>query len=341
MLGREMELLGDETDIVPLYYHIVDNFQIQFGREELCLVTGLRFGVKYWADYNNEDDPIPFMRRVFSSAKDGILQFVLLGLEDRRGVPNWILRDANVKRWPSLYATKPKKDVDHKTYSVFGFTWAFKGRLPIERLTPNEIEVGSDWWVSSRAYFDGRISEAERIPRHANNSFFEGAQATPSYGHNMAMPNWQTLMTSLPKKCGDKTKNKVKNANVSPLNLGNAFADDNVRGDDVMFFGERDTGNYVVYENVDPSKVMREDYIDYMEFLLNPYDVYLDCHMMGYLVPEYFWRQLVPHLCMAGSHSLERPNQEDNVLMVLEKRSKHYEVSKQIRLPLYPLDLLV
>ncbi|GKC50988.1 hypothetical protein Tco_1073733 [Tanacetum coccineum] len=116
----------------------------------------------------------------------GILQFVLLGLEDRPGVPDWILRiandrdgwdkytcgsyvwptlysqlrDANVKRWPSLYDTEPKKDVDKKTYLLFGFTWAFKGRLPIERLTPDEIEARSDWWVSIRAYFDGRISEA-------------------------------------------------------------------------------------------------------------------------------------------------------------------------------------
>ncbi|GJV80435.1 phospholipase-like protein [Tanacetum coccineum] len=102
--------------------------------------------------------------------------------------------------------------------------------------------------------------------------------------------------TVLPKKHGDKTKNKVKNANVSPLNLGNAFANENVGGDDVMFLGEHDTGNYLVYENVDPSKVKREDYIDCMEFLLNPYDVYLDCHMMGYMVLDYFWRQLVPHL---------------------------------------------
>ncbi|GJV92718.1 hypothetical protein Tco_1540531 [Tanacetum coccineum] len=195
-LGRQMELLGDETDIVPLYYHIVDNFQIQFGREEFCLVTGLRFGVEYWVDYNNEDDPIPFRRRVFSSAKDG--------LKDRRGVSDWILRDANVRRWSSLYATQPKKDVDRKTYLFFGFTWAFKtwildsfrvgandyykrqrhyprvvawnskmkfyrhmlqgffhGRLPIERSTPDEVEARSDWWVLSRAYFDGRISEAE------------------------------------------------------------------------------------------------------------------------------------------------------------------------------------
>ncbi|GKF12011.1 hypothetical protein Tco_0049937, partial [Tanacetum coccineum] len=47
--------------------------------------------------------------------------------------------------------------------------------------------------------------------------------------------------TVVPKKCGDKTKNKVKNANVSHLNLGNTFVEDNVGGDDVMFLGERDT----------------------------------------------------------------------------------------------------
>nr|GEV61274.1 phospholipase-like protein [Tanacetum cinerariifolium] len=384
-------------------------------KEEFCLVNGLRFGVEYWADYNNENDHIPFRRLVFSSAKDGkpiigkmveklitgelfyrlhdddavslycigILQFVLLGLENRRGAPDWILRDENVRCWPSLYATQPKKDVDRKTYSIFEFTWAFKtwilesfrvgandyykrhrryprvvtwsskrkfyqhmlhgfihGRLPIEILTPDEIEARSDWWVSSGAYFDGHISEAERIPRHVNrqnhyevpSEFYRefeeqkrvvdqmmkkdderekcmNKEVRPSmYRRTPYMDLPPT--TVLPKKRSDKTKNKVKNANVSPLNLGNAFVDENVGGGDVMFLGEHDTGNYLVYENIDPSKVMREDYIDCMEFLLNPYDVYLDCHMMGYMVPDYFWRQLVPHLSMADSHTLEWPNQE-------------------------------
>ncbi|GJS98242.1 hypothetical protein Tco_0819412, partial [Tanacetum coccineum] len=108
----------------------------------------------------------------------------------------------------------------------------------------------------------------------------------------------------IPKKQGDKTKNKAKNANVSPLNLGNSFVDDNVRDDDVMFMGERVTDNYFVHENVDPSKVRREEYLDCGKFLLNPYVVYFDCHMMGYLVSEKFWRELVPHLYMAGFHSL-------------------------------------
>nr|GFA95611.1 phospholipase-like protein [Tanacetum cinerariifolium] len=111
---RQLECLGGETDIVPLSCHILDDFEIQFGKEEFCLFTGLRFEVDYSADYKNEDDPIPFRRRVFSSAKDGILQFVLLGLEDRCKVSDWILKLANDRDgwdkylwglyvWPTLY----------------------------------------------------------------------------------------------------------------------------------------------------------------------------------------------------------------------------------------------
>ncbi|GJT73602.1 hypothetical protein Tco_1032888 [Tanacetum coccineum] len=104
---RQIEVLDDENDVVPFTY--------------------LKFGVEYWADYNDEDEPIPFRRRVFSSSLDGkpikgntvlqvikskmfdelheddavslccvgILQLVLLGVEDRRAVPDWILRLAN------------------------------------------------------------------------------------------------------------------------------------------------------------------------------------------------------------------------------------------------------
>ncbi|GJX70287.1 phospholipase-like protein [Tanacetum coccineum] len=239
MLGRQLELTGDENENIPLYYHVVDNFQIQFGREEFCLVTGLKFGVENWTDYNNEEERIPFRRRVFSSSLDGkpirgknvetlikseefkklddndavslccvgILQLVLLGLEDRRLVPNWILRLVNDR----------EDEIDKKSYSITGFAWAFNtwilesiraatndyytryrrlprivawssknkfyrnmlkpflhGQLPVERLVPDEIEARSRWWVSSRAYFDGRNIEDERIPRHLNrNNYFE------------------------------------------------------------------------------------------------------------------------------------------------------------------------
>ncbi|GJY08073.1 hypothetical protein Tco_0375127, partial [Tanacetum coccineum] len=264
-----------------------------------------------------------------------------------------------------------------------------RGRLPTRRLTPDEFEAGLDWWVLSSDMQVGLMGQAKKEPiivsqhyglsdlsgfqnMQPSPSYFEGAQATPSYVHNMATPNWQTPMPShsgtpnwqtnmpshsatlnwqipipshphdvgivnsnilnrerrearpsmykqspymdfppttiLPKKRGDKTMNKGKNANVSPFNLGNVFVDDNVGADDVMFMGSHETDNYFMYENVDPSKVRQEDYMECSEFLLHPYLIYLDCHMMGYLVPEIFWRELVPYLYMAGYHSLEQPN---------------------------------
>nr|GEU93790.1 ribonuclease H-like domain-containing protein [Tanacetum cinerariifolium] len=69
--SRQIVLVGNENEHIPLYYHIVNNLQIQFGREEFCLVTGLRFEVEYWADYDNDEDPILFRRRVFPSSLDG------------------------------------------------------------------------------------------------------------------------------------------------------------------------------------------------------------------------------------------------------------------------------
>nr|GEZ49452.1 hypothetical protein [Tanacetum cinerariifolium] len=204
--------------------------------KEFCLVSGLKFGVENFTDYNKAKDPIPFRRRVFSSDLDGrpirgnyvllliesdvfkrlddndavslccvgILQLVLLGVEDRRHVPNWILSD-------------PTNETETKSYSIEGFAWGFKtwilesfqaatddyytryrrhprivawsskhkfyrnmlkpmlhGQLPVERLVPDETEARSRWWVSSRAYFDGRSFEEEHIPRHLNrNNYFE------------------------------------------------------------------------------------------------------------------------------------------------------------------------
>nr|GEV22993.1 phospholipase-like protein [Tanacetum cinerariifolium] len=140
--------------------------------------------VSLCCDYNKAKDPILFRRRVFSSDLDGrpirgkdvrlliesdvfkklddndavslccvgILQLVLLGVEDRRLVSNWILRlandrvswdnypwgsyvwptlykhlrDANVKCWQPLYDSDPTNETDMKSYSIKGFAWAFK-----------------------------------------------------------------------------------------------------------------------------------------------------------------------------------------------------------------------
>ncbi|GJU82525.1 hypothetical protein Tco_1284890 [Tanacetum coccineum] len=278
--GRQMELLGDETDIVPLYYHIVDNIQIQFGREEFCLITGLRFGVEYWADYTNEDDPIIFRRRVFSSAKYSVPDWILRLANDRDGWDKYPwgsyvwstlysqLRDANVRRWPSLYANEPRRDVDKKTYSIFGFTWAFKEQKramdqklkkkaereemdekmrkfmqdmsvgPMRQANKGPIIVDQHYGLSDFSAFQSmvvRLLSQRRETTLSLKNILNRArrEARPSMYRRTSYMDLPPT-TVLPKKHGDKTKNKGKNSNVSPLNLGNAFAHDNVGEDDVM-----------------------------------------------------------------------------------------------------------
>ncbi|GKA40721.1 phospholipase-like protein, partial [Tanacetum coccineum] len=126
---RRRQIFNDENENdenVPLYYQINNDLSIPFGREEFCLVTGLRFGVQNWAEYDTKKR-IPFRRRVFPSYLDGqpitgidienmindqsfaqlydddavglcclgILQLVILGVESKRAVPDWMLRLAN------------------------------------------------------------------------------------------------------------------------------------------------------------------------------------------------------------------------------------------------------
>ncbi|GJS78964.1 hypothetical protein Tco_0728845 [Tanacetum coccineum] len=182
-----------DTDVVPFTYNL-NGFDIQFGREEFCLITGLRFGVEYSSCYLV--GRIPFRRRVFESDVDGnhitcrmllqkieseefdtlndddavgvcllaLLQMVLLGREPRHNVPDWYLRNAKVKWWDVLYATQNEPDSHLPKYSLTGFTWAFKGARPNRRPTPDAFEARAEWWVSSRDFFDGRIREPPRIP---------------------------------------------------------------------------------------------------------------------------------------------------------------------------------
>nr|GEY15048.1 phospholipase-like protein [Tanacetum cinerariifolium] len=248
----------------------------------------------------------------------GILQLVILGVESRRVVPDWMLRltndrvawnkypwgsyvwptlysqlrNANIKRWSPLYVAQPTNEDDVKTYSIFGYTWAFKGNMHATRLTTDDNEARSDWWISSKAYFNGFIGQVEQ--GYATDilsqpgSYYSFGQV-PSH---MGRPNLQTTIethhdvdgildqnilnrgkkeqfpskykltpfmeqpptTILPKQCVNKTKNKGKKANLSPLNLGGAFEDDNVEDNNIMFLGSLFTSNFLMYENVDPTK---------------------------------------------------------------------------------------
>ncbi|GJR91774.1 hypothetical protein Tco_0215785 [Tanacetum coccineum] len=68
--SRQIYDENDDDENVPLNYYITNDLSIQFGREEFCLVTGLRFGVENWEEYDNQEN-LPFRRRVFPSHLDG------------------------------------------------------------------------------------------------------------------------------------------------------------------------------------------------------------------------------------------------------------------------------
>ncbi|GKE06554.1 phospholipase-like protein [Tanacetum coccineum] len=106
-----------------------------------------------------------------------------------------------------------------------------------------------------------------------------------------------------PKKRADTNRNTMTNAKVSSFNLENAAAKD------VLITGSRATDDCISFYNVDPNKVTRENYIDYLTFINSPEPVYLDCHIRGFTVEEQFWRELVPLLCRSPNYKEHYPNQ--------------------------------
>nr|GEZ09951.1 hypothetical protein [Tanacetum cinerariifolium] len=133
--------------------------------------------------------------------------------------------------------------------------------MPAARLTPDDNEARSDRWISRE--------RKQFLSKYKLTSFME-----------------QPPTTILPKQHVNKTKNKVKKANLSPLNLGGSFEDDNVEENNVTFFGSQFTGNFLIYENVNPTKVRRGNYVNLPAFLNDPHQIYLDCYMKGYIVLE-------------------------------------------------------
>nr|GEZ11233.1 hypothetical protein [Tanacetum cinerariifolium]GEZ29778.1 hypothetical protein [Tanacetum cinerariifolium] len=220
-----LECLDDHMENDPITYHVGDDIDIQFGRDEFCLITGLKFGVGYGSDY--EVGHILFRRRVFNSITDGYKitarmldkrlrahSLLSLGTTMRWDMYSWglyirpslyySLRNANMKRWPALYAPMVEQVDKTLKYMLSGFTWAFKTwilesyrvralefftRLDLYPITvawrsngkfidhisqvsflrtPDAIEARSNWWVSNRGFFDGLIREPPRIPSPVN-----------------------------------------------------------------------------------------------------------------------------------------------------------------------------
>ncbi|GKB13812.1 hypothetical protein Tco_0847735 [Tanacetum coccineum] len=190
----QVECLEDDTENVPLTYHLGGDMEIQFGREEFCLVTRLRFRVDYSSEYS--EGLIPFRRRVFSSARDGhaitaklledkikskefttmnhndavslfllaVVECVLLGEEPRHNVLEWCLRLVDDRdRWNLAIAWCSDGKFLRSYQECF-----FVDARPTPRLTLDAVEARSNWWVSSKEYFDGLIFEPSIISSSVN-----------------------------------------------------------------------------------------------------------------------------------------------------------------------------
>ncbi|GJU60193.1 hypothetical protein Tco_1237959 [Tanacetum coccineum] len=142
----------------------------------------------------------------------------------------------------------------------------FNMGTPINRQTPRPSQPGSFNWQSQMPAYTPTPNWQPSIPLHPGDAGLcdpnkldrPMREQRPSvYMQSPYTPLPPT--TKLPKKRVGKTKKKCKNDNLSPLNLGSAFAYDNSGGGDVVITGVHDTGIYFTYENVDPNKLTRPD----------------------------------------------------------------------------------
>nr|GEW49179.1 hypothetical protein [Tanacetum cinerariifolium] len=267
MLGQQLEVEGDGNENVPLYYYITDNIIIQFGREEFCLVTGLRFGVENLADYDDIELCIPFRRRVFLSYLDeehitgnnvfkiiddelfdrlhdddivsfcclGILQLILLGVEGKRRIPDWMLRLANDRTW-ILESFRVTTTRYYNRYNRYPRVAAWKkgkfmgtmvhGFFLVRQANKGPIIVSQHYGISGLSEFSSMQNIPIQGKRKQRPSFYK-------WSPYMEQPP----STVLPNKHGNKTKNNVEKYNLSHLNLVNVLDDDNEGGDDVIFLG--------------------------------------------------------------------------------------------------------
>ncbi|GJW69499.1 phospholipase-like protein, partial [Tanacetum coccineum] len=109
--------------------------------------------------------------------------------------------------------------------------------------------------------------------------------------------------TVAPKKRANNTRNKTRSDQVSAFNIEKAGIDLNSPVEDLVYMGSHDTDVYISLHNVDPNKVVRNQYVDCMTFLGSPKPVFLDCGIKGFVVEEQFWRDLVPYVCKGGNNT--------------------------------------
>nr|GFA74504.1 hypothetical protein [Tanacetum cinerariifolium] len=158
--------------------------------------------------------------------------------------------------------------------------------------TPMRSQPGSSDW--QRQMPEQSASQYWQ-PSPQPGSYYSFGQV-PSY---IGRPNLQTTIETQHDVDG-----LVDQANLLPVNLGGVLEGYNEEDNNVTFLGSQFTGNILFYENMDPAKVRRGNYENVLHFLNNPYQIYLDCYMRGYIVTVTFWQELSPHLCMPDTQRL-------------------------------------
>nr|GEV84662.1 hypothetical protein [Tanacetum cinerariifolium] len=228
--------------------------------------------------------------RVFVTCRS-ILQIVILGAESRRNVPEWLLRitndrvawnkypwgsyvwptlysqlrNANVGRWGPLYVNQPRNEDDPTTYSIFGYTWAFKTWiLESFRVTAiwyfdrfNRYPRVAAWSKKKGRFLADMVIPFFEVPSHIGRPNlqttiemqhdFDGPvdQNIPNRGKRQQLPSKylvtpftaQPPTTMVPKQRVSKNKNKGKKANLSPVNLGGVLEGYNEEDNNVTFLG--------------------------------------------------------------------------------------------------------
>ncbi|GKB19886.1 hypothetical protein Tco_0853809 [Tanacetum coccineum] len=225
-------------------------------------------------------EPARILRRVNQHTQDDVLVDLYRRLKEQDRVLKELMQNDSTREQMYNKINKFMKELQ-------------VGTMPQAKKGP--IIVGQHYGLSDLSGLQntqGFPQGGPTFPTQESTSFFEGARATPSYNHHTssrypythpATPNWKTpipqpgnflwssqygsthnrdiglvnlnLINQERREARPSIRNKGRNANDAPFNLGNAFVDDNEVDDEVLITGVRDNDDYTVYENVDPSKV--------------------------------------------------------------------------------------
>ncbi|GJU89574.1 ribonuclease H-like domain-containing protein [Tanacetum coccineum] len=226
MSCRQIKSLPEHTDVVPFTYHL-NGHCIEFGREEFCLITGLRFGPENYDHYVEGINP--FKRLLFGSDIDGghitgqmlldkingekfselqdedvvvvcqlaVLHLVLLGRQPAYNIPEWWFRlrvDKNkweTYHWRSYFWAKLYRQLRYANSSCWDRFYACQA-LP--NRPPAKYTLSGFTW----AFKGFQQAVPKMFTAQASDSFYDVGQTTPIYSTTFEQPMPSRYPTSYP-----------------------------------------------------------------------------------------------------------------------------------------------